>query len=117
MQVLQVYLVMPENNSSWCDMLLTGLHLSPVVGILFLSSNSSILHLPSLTSTRVKGNHHHLPLSFPPVRARELGAIIIPTQRFTNKSLKLFIKQFEIQIVLGDCQFAIAKYKQIAVLV
>ena len=53
---------------TWCNMLLTGLYHSPLVSIpLLLSSNSSILllhllfFLPSLTCTRVRGNHHHHP--------------------------------------------------------
>ena len=51
---------------TWCNMLLTGLHHSPVVSIsLLIPSNSSILSLhfppmlPSLTCTRLRGNHHH----------------------------------------------------------
>ena len=49
----------------WCNMLLTGLHHSPVVSIpLLLFSNSSILPF-------------HFPLFFSPLRARELGPIII----------------------------------------
>ena len=75
---------------TWCNMLLTGLHYSPIVSTPFLlPSNSSILplHLPPLlllTCTRVRGNHHHhssiLPLHLPlyfSLRARELGEIII----------------------------------------
>ena len=51
---------------TWCNMLLTGLHHSPVVNIpLLLPSNSSILplHLPSLTCMRVRGNHHYQGMS------------------------------------------------------
>merc|ERR1719452_382199 len=51
---------------TWCSMLLPGVHHSPVVSVpLLLCSNSSILPLhlppllPSLTYTRVMGNHHH----------------------------------------------------------
>ena len=51
---------------TWYNMLLTGLHQSPVISIpLHLPSNSSIFpfHFPSLilsiTCTRVRGNHHH----------------------------------------------------------
>ena len=47
---------------TWCNMLLTGLHQSPVVSIpLFLPSNSSILPpSPSLPYVQQSwGNHHH----------------------------------------------------------
>ena len=44
---------------TWCNMLLTGLHHSPVVSLtlLLLPSNTSII--PSLTCMRVRGNHNN----------------------------------------------------------
>ena len=55
---------------TWCNMLLTGSHHSPVVRIpLIIPSTSFILplHLPlysSLVCTRVRGNHHNHQVSF-----------------------------------------------------
>ena len=59
--------LVPNPFYTWCNMLLTGLHHSLVVGIpLFLPSNSSILPLyflpllSSLTFTRVGGDHNDI---------------------------------------------------------
>ena len=69
---------------TWCKILLTGLHHSPVGSIpLLLPTNSSIfpLHLPplliSLMCTRVRGSYHHHVYNYLRVKIRDVLRLLM----------------------------------------